>query len=510
MIADDLRVSEAALYSSWPVAIPTAPLDVPSNRRLSIQYPTVRATVNDVASNTIQVDNVTVRPAVTPLPAGTVVGLWHFDDNITGAIGPDFNIQTVQNTHYYEGRFDKGIDMDTWGYANLPASIDPEVTPVTIEYWVKPNIIYRSLMNLRTGDDHSGDYTMTFNQASDKVWNITWRTTANTTAFNHVLDPAPALDVWTHMAMVIGREEVSWYVDGIRRKVLTRAAIAAIGTMRPFKCVSTDSIEGPYWDELRVSTVEQYTGDSFTVPTTPFEPALDTLGANGVTVKPVATSAAVFNSTLSLHHFDGSTASALGSSNDFIFGGTDTSIYSTPLAKFGQTGKAQGSVQPYANLTSSVNLSTDSVTFESWLSADGSTIGASGNWINHTFNNGTGAGDAKVWVAVSKAGGTDWQLRFYYVGSSTFANQVFTLTGKAITADLGPIHVATVYDGGNIEFFADGARLGTYTGTVISDTVTMVRSDAVRTETVYADEIRVTKTALYSGTTYTVPTAPFT
>jgi len=267
------------------------------------------------------------------------------------------------------------------------------------------------------------------------------------------------------------------------------------------------------------ATLETLVGDltvnDVTVATSASSAALFVfaLQVNDVTVGPEPTSVGAYNADVpSLHHLNNTLGlSAIDPANDWVFSGTNLTEVTT--GQHGLAASVIGNPVPYANLLGGgVSPSTEDVTIEGFLKLtdytststefvleayDSADFGGTLGWRFYIYRF---SGRIYFYQAVYHPGGTHLSYRFITDPGATY----------------GPIHFATVFNvtAGKIEMFIDGVR--STNGEVLSPgtardmlrlTTTLTTVDTTCRR--FLDEVRVSRAALYTGSTYTVPTAEF-
>jgi hypothetical protein len=144
-----------------------------------------------------------------------------------------------------------------------------------------------------------------------------------------------------------------------------------------------------------------------------------------------------------------------------------------------------------------LNLSGGSYTIEMW-------INPTGNYGNY---------NTLIAKRIPGGGAVAWEIALYVTtGYLMFYNGTVYSSSTAPTANQWN-HVAAVYDGTNINLYMNGTRIlqSAITNSDASTSITIANFDNAEPYYGYMSNVRVTKgAALYTGTTYTVPTQPLT
>lgn len=210
-----------------------------------------------------------------------------------------------------------------------------------------------------------------------------------------------------------------------------------------------------------------------------------------------------FKNVTLLLHGDGSNGAQ---NNTFI----DSSTNNFTITRNGNT--TQGSFSPYgSNWSNYFDGSGDylSVAQNAAFNLSGSTFTLEA-WIYPLNYN-----DTRVIITKRDAGTTSYQLQLDagtgYVGFRSSTAEFFSSSAPTLNAWN---HVAATYDGTNINLYLNGNRVK-QTATTINDVTSSLLVGSWPSSGYdfagYLSDVRIVKgTAVYSGTTYTVPTAPLT
>jgi hypothetical protein len=300
---------------------------------------------------------------------------------------------------------------------------------------------------------------------------------------------------WFHLAVVKNGATYTAYINGSSVASSTTALTSAtLTTWQIGARTSTSAYCTGYLSNLRIVSGTAVYTSNFTPSTTPLT--------------------AITNTSLltcqSNRFIDNST-------NNFTITPTGTpqvtpyfypSGFTAPTASPG-AGYFNGTTD-YLGLGSQANLqlSNSDFTIETWIYPQGTGV----MHILGNLNNGTGSGS--YWYMVNPTFG----------GGSLF--QFATGTGVNVQKGTAPLslnnwhHIAVTRSGSNIRLYLDGAQVGTTDTSIGSGTITSSGNafavgragvDSALYVNGYLSNLRlVVGTALYTGTTYTVPTAPVT
>jgi hypothetical protein len=327
-------------------------------------------------------------------------------------------------------------------------------------------------------------------------------------------DPIP-FNQWVHVSITRASGTIDLWVNGSSAASLAgtsdnwSSGILKIGT-NAFRSIVSDTYWNGYISNLRiVNGVAVYTG-SFTPPTAPIA-STQSSGTNISAITGTQTSLLTCQS----NRFKDNSAQATPST--ITPNGTPrvqsfqpfSSAASYTTAAYGGNGYFNGTTD-YLGLGSQTNLqlSSSDFTIETWIYPQGT-------GVMHVFGNlNDGTGQGSYWFIVNAAFGGGSLLQF---GTGTGIN---VQKGTGTLSLNNWHHIAVTRSGSNIRLYLDGAQVGTTDTSIGSGTITsngnafiVGRSSVVSTLYVngYLSNLRlVVGTAIYTGSTYTVPTSPLT
>ena len=358
---------------------------------------------------------------------------------------------------------------------------------------------------------------VSFNNGAGSGINF-WKNTSNqlvvddgTTGQAAFSTVTPVINAWNHIALVRNVTTTSAYVNGVLAgsNSFTPSTISTISIGR-FNASTFFYFPG-YISNLRVvNGTAVYTGN-FTPPTLAF---LQTSGAASASSYPsttnVNTSFAASNTSLLLNFADGNYNSATNGvqNNTFI----DTGPYAFPITRNGTP--TQGSITPYwpngqwsnyFNGSSSLNLATNAIpasgafTFETFVYVTGT---AASQVIAAQYPNGIASGRFQIlWNDTANKFTVTIAASDIFVSDATYSANNW-------------LYLVVQRDASNVwSMYVNGTRnTATVTSATAIDTaVTYIgnRNTGGGGYTGYISNLRVVTSALYSGSTITVPTTPF-
>jgi hypothetical protein len=324
---------------------------------------------------------------------------------------------------------------------------------------------------------------------------------------------APTLNAWSHVVWQRNGNTLEIYLNGALQTVVSGSA-AFSGTIfnssRDVEIGIQQSTQGPLFGNLCnlrvVKGATVYTGN-FTPPTKP-------LAASG------ADSAGSYPSTTNVNTSFASSATSLllNFTNAGVVDATAKNVLetvgnaqiSTTQSKWGGgsmsfDGTGDYLVEPANDLT---NFGNGAFTVEGWVR-----INATGSFqaiYSRTLASTSGYGG--TWVRV-----TDTNVLQGAFSSGTSAHDIIISGTTALTTGQW-YHFAWVRSSNTFYLYLNGSQEATTTSSVtmyasgdrVSVGALFVTGSAVNTLNGYVDDLRVTKgLARYTGSTYTVPTAPF-
>jgi hypothetical protein len=448
-----------ALYSGASFTPPTAPLTAITNTAL-LTCQSNRIIDNSASPNTITVN-------------GTV------------SVDPyqPFTAPTGTST-YGSGYFDGTGDWLTPPTGQTALTLG--TSDFTIEMWAYPTTQVRGNPALFTSDPGAGlANTILVQFIGTTGQTILWVNNTNLTASsttNYI-----RLNQWNHIAICrSGGNTYTFYINGVAvNNVATNSTSLTTSSWYLGYWTVADNAYTGYLSNFRiVKGTVVYTG-AFTPPTSPLT--------------------AITNTSLLTVQ-----TNAPSQNNTFL----DSSTNNFPITRNGNT--TQGTFSPYGNRWSNYftsgtyltfpdsqafNLSGGSYTVECW-------VNPTGNYSNYNTILAKRSGDS--------SGTFGWEL-FLFIGTGvvSYATNYGTAvsTGITLTANVWS-HVAVVYDGTNASIYINGTRyvVGSTANTNVSSSVYVGTYPPYSEQFLgYLSDVRITKGAtLYTGTSFTVPTAPLT
>lgn len=305
-------------------------------------------------------------------------------------------------------------------------------------------------------------------------------------------------NAWHHTALVFDGGSVRLYCDGVlvASSATVRAAgttvgagftVGGFGTNTAFDFAGASGLV----DEVRVSRIARYSGSTYTVPTAAFT---------------VTTS-----DTIVVYSLDNTLAGVAGPDPVAPSGPSDL-VLSRGASSFSATSKfGSHSWSGGAATNASADLALSSTGADGGVLYTGTVEGfvriGSVSGIRVPFGR-----SGWYWVGV----GADGYLTARYGATASEGSLLTTVT----LTDGAWHHVALVFDAGAVRLYADGA-LAASASTVRTAGATLgggFTLGGFGPNSVYdfggagglIDEVRISRIARYSGSTYTVPTAPFT
>jgi hypothetical protein len=375
-------------------------------------------------------------------------------------------------------------------------------SPWTIEYWIRP----QSTSGFETHfGNWGGSSTRCFFLGSDNGSQLTfyWVDDTNTIDTTTIGKNSGALTVgsWNHVALTNDGTNFNLYSNG------TRVATGANDTIRAqaertrigASATNNEDFLG-HIDEFRISTVERYSGTSYTQPTSRF--INDT-------------------NTLLLLHFDGEKGTTTFT-DDNTTGRSKKGIFTRGNVQTSTTQSKFGGSSAYFTATAHNDGTSDSIRAEN---SDDFTFSGDLTWECwfYPIDNGTSSG---TYTIISNRGSftsTNLYVAFRQTdnkvqwGNSTMGANVTTTTFAFNTWH----HVALVREGtssGNFSLYVNGTQemTDTDTNTIGSGTQNFIAVGCIDAATPsfgfngYIDEVRISDNARYSGSSYATPTTKFT
>jgi hypothetical protein len=397
------------------------------------------------------------------------------------------NTAAISTTQSYFGG--SSLSLNGSSSVNTPSSFAFGTTDFTVEYWIRPTSLssYDIHWDLRGGNT---------SQISPIVYTLNGTLTMDVGATTRITGSTLSTNTWYHIALSRSGSSTKLFVNGTQTgSTYTDTNNYLAATPLYIGQSSGSGVDG-FMDEFRISNSARYTAN-FTPSTTPF-----VNDAN----------------TLLLCHFDGTNSSTVfrddnGTRRQQGVISNGSAAVSTTQSKFGGSslyvnGTNQFLTSPDASNTA---FTTEDFTVEAWLYP----ISSTGNFVTN-LQNGTNNG---------------WQVSHWSTGRILFCNNTsagtpgidvrfssdnaFTLNAWNHIAVCRTGTTLTMYSNGNRVYSASnlpatlkasnaGLRIGHSNG--IADGLWQ---DAGAYSNSYSNEIRISNIVRYTGTTYTIPTAPF-
>ena len=323
----------------------------------------------------------------------------------------------------------------------------------------------------------------------------------NSQQVNKISGGPLSANTWYHIAVVRdSSNDVKMYLDGTQigssyNDTNTFAQPDSEGWFGMNHQSPNNHMFDGYLDEIRFSNTARYTG-AFTPTAAAFTNDANTLmllhcdGTNGSTT------------------FTDDTGAVSGRTAKTITASGDAQI-STAQSKFGTGSLYSDGTTDYLTVTADSDFvfGSNDFTLEAWV---------------RPANTGVGSGDQ----IISKWSGSNGYSFGLTYGTTSPKNNIralindtggirgFQVISNPLTVDAWN-HVALVVESGTLALYANGNRIGTTSVTAFNDAtnadVTIsALSGGSYSPNHYQDEIRISDTARYTGSTYTVPSAAFT
>ena len=381
---------------------------------------------------------------------------------------------------------------------------------LTIECWIFPTA-YNSSANfpgligdmVATAENNNWSWGITNTGTLMLYWNISG------TQYRASTTSTVSLNTWTHIALNVAAGAITMYINGVSQSLTGTTTLGTPSGSNNYLVIgqwnngsggtggTSNGLYTGYISNLRVVKASTYTSN-FTVPTAPLSAITSTslLTCQSNRFRDASTN----NLTLTVA---GSMAV------------TDFSPFSPayPGASYNQSditnwsGYFDGS--DYVSFPSASGaLGTGDFTVECWYKSDVVTASTHCPIIAQYENNAQGS-----W-AIKASSGSNQCLQFAYYNSGWVDNN----TSTNITADRAWHHVAVTRSGTTLRIYADGVLLRTDTiasGVSLGNTGYTLQIGRIANDNAYmtgcvSNARVVAGTALYTGSTYTVPTSPLT
>jgi hypothetical protein len=410
--------------------------------------------------------------------------------NTTQGTFSPFSVGASQWSNFFDGSGD---------YLGIPsnAALAPGTGDFTVESWINfsslPSVASPLFQNDAVGVSNNGKFWFGLLNDSGTYKLYIQR---HATATNAFVNWTPVVGTWYHIAVVRESGTLKMFIDGVSQSVTNSTAFNGISFDQ--NGASIGAISSPYYHHGYISNVRYIVGDALYTAT--FTPSTEPL----TTTSQGATSSQVEILTCQSNRFVDNSSNAFA-----ITVNGDTKV--TPFSPFAPTAAYSASVNggsgyfdgsgDYLTTSSSTNLSLGSGDFTVEV------------WFYPTTTN--------TYFPLDFRSGTSF---YFYVSSGSInttigSNSETNFSGVVLNAWN---HFACVRSGGgsnNVSYFLNGVRGAQQTDTTNFSSATVVtigkRFEAFSGNdfyfTGYLNEARMVKgTALYSGATHTVPTAPLT
>lgn len=216
-----------------------------------------------------------------PAPAAETVLLLHFDDNVTDAAGRH-TLTPTGSVSYVNGRFGKAAGMAGGGqYLTLSGNLqDIEFASGKawcIEAWlcnVAPNSFSNPTYIYSINGAYSKGITFEISAMSNtSIKNVTVAAKSVTMVSTYISGTKSNIPLadHTHIAISWDKSKMRLYINGEKIAETTPTLESAYTVAEYIFLYQYQSAGLHYFDELRITQGDAvYTGDSFTVPSSPF------------------------------------------------------------------------------------------------------------------------------------------------------------------------------------------------------------------------------------------------
>jgi len=378
----------------------------------------------------------------------------------------------------------------------------------TMEMWVNLNTVSAQQVFLCFGYEAGTQRSFVLYLTSANALQFAYSTNGSNNTDTSLGASGFTVGTWNHLAIVRNGATITAYRNGVAYGTTISIGASSINyTPGAFRIGldSTNYING-YLGNLRiVNGTAVYTG-AFTPPSGP----LTQTGGTYPSLTNVVTGFSAANTSLLLNLADSNYLSATNvvQNNTFI----DSSNYAFPITRNGTP--TQGSITPYwpngqwsnyFNGSSSLNLATNAIpasgafTFETFVYVTGT---AASQAIAAQYPNGTASGRFQIlWNDTANKFTVILGSGSVFVSDATYSANTW-------------LHLVIQRDASNVwSMYVNGTRnSATVTNSTAIDTaVTYIgnRNTGGTPYTGYISNLRVVTSALYSGSTITVPTTPF-
>jgi hypothetical protein len=318
----------------------------------------------------------------------------------------------------------------------------------------------------------------------------------NGSAFSDYVSTAPLqLNAWNHCAFVRESNTVSLYLNGSR--VLTNTFTGSVATSTSAVSLGANSSGAdPYLGYMSSTRVvvgtALYSGTTYTVPTAPLT--------------------AVSGTQLLLNFTNGGVIDA--TAKNVLETESTAQISSSIAPKWGSTSIKFNGSSDYLRLAPQnlLNFGTGDFTIEAWVyTTDNTTLQAIFTTAADTVSTNN---DWGVLLDIGASGAGTFRGSFYSGTTS------YTASASSVVSNNTWTHVAFVRESGNIAVYYGTSGTGNRSSTTSANVapnfssswtpkIGYAQSTSTRFFNGYIQYLRISNRARYTGSTYTVPTAPF-
>jgi len=377
--------------------------------------------------------------------------------------------------------YQSAVDTNYINFTTSPGTAFQFAGDFTIEAWIYPNALTVDASIWVTNDGSANYFAWNIDSTNFSVY---LNSSGATSSFAHGV----SLNQWSHVAMVRSGSTITVYTNGVSKGTLTSSA--TLGYASPTIARNGgggSSGQTRYQSNLRIVKSAVYTS-AFTPPTTPLtniaNTSLLTCQSNRFVDNSSNALVATVTGTPSVQAF-----------SPFL----PTAAYDTSVV--GGSGYFDGSgdylVTPSSASVSSTLLASD-FTIECWLYLTTYPGGGAPIWTNSTSNS-DGFSSAYVTssgtVAIGKVGVNE------VVSTATVVRNAWN-------------HFATVRSGSTVYLYLNGAQIASGAASTYLDTSTakplqigQSNQSSPSALTGYFSGYRAVSSALYTGSTYTIPTS---
>lgn len=367
-------------------------------------------------------------------------------------------------------------------FTTSPGTLFQFTGDFTIEAWIYPTLLGTGESLWVTND--GGSSYLAFN-----ITTTTYDIFLNSTGVTASITSGINLNQWNHCAMVRSGSTVTLYTNGVSKGTTTNSSTLGYANPSLNRNGGGGSAASWYMSNLRiVKGTAVYTGSTYTVPTTPLTAisgtSLLTCQSNRFLDSSSNALVATVSGTPSVQAF-----------SPFL----PTAAYSTSVV--GGSGYFDGTgdylVTPSSASVSSTLLASD-FTIECWLYLTTYPGGGAPIWTNSTSNS---DGFSSAYVL---SNGT--------IGTGKVGVNEFTTTATVVRNAWN--HFATVRSGATVYTYLNGVQVASGAASTYLDTSTakplqigQSNQSSPSALTGYISGYRAVSSALYTGSTYTIPTS---